>query len=378
MRSADYWRKRSEQAAKRQYDKSDRYEASLKREYSWAIRSIERDLRIFYQRFADANDVTLAEAKRLLNSDELAEFKMTLKEFTAKAKSNADGTWTKELDNVYFRTRVSRLDALLVQVQQQVELLAGSLQAGTGALLADIYEDTYYRSIYEIQTGVGYVTAFAKVDSAAVEAAIARPWYESNYSARIWENRRKLVRELRTLLVQGIIRGDSVESMTRTLSQRMEVARSNAERIIRSESAHIVQEATYDGYKASGIVQKYRIVATLDSRTSNTCQKMDGKVFLLSEKEVSVTYPPFHANCRTTTVAEFEDSQPVTRIARDAAGKNIKVPGNMTYETWKKEYGPLAGSKRKADSKSKAKSKQAKEPKTKQQEMDFAEYDITD
>src|SRR5690606_25042433 len=155
MKSREYWRRRSEEIVRLQYDKADEYAEKLKREYERAVQSIERDLVVFYERYAVNNEITLAEARKILNSNELNEFRMSVEEFIAKAKDNANGRWTKELNNVYFMTRVSRLQALLVQIRQQIEMLIGSLQEGTKNLLSDTYTDTYYRTLYEVQKGVG-------------------------------------------------------------------------------------------------------------------------------------------------------------------------------------------------------------------------------
>ncbi|MCM3494550.1 minor capsid protein [Paenibacillus lactis] len=339
MKSQEYWRKRAEQVAHRQFEKADRYVAELTQEYELALRSIQQDLDSFYSRFAANNEVSMAEAKRMLTAGELAEFKMTLSEFRKKAKNNADSQWTKELDNVYYRTRVTRLEALQLQIRQQIELVAASQQTGTTKLLGDIYEDTYHRTLYELNKEHGILASFARADKEAVEEVISRPWYGKNYSSRIWSDRDKLLRELRTALSQSFIRGDSVEKVSKLLAKRMDVAISTAERLVSTESAHIINEATADGYKNSGVVQQYEILATLDSRTSETCRTMDGKVFKLSEREVSVNYPPFHARCRTTVTAYFDDEEdPGKRIAKDHTGKRIYIPANMKYEDWKKEY----------------------------------------
>jgi hypothetical protein len=155
MKPAEYWRRRSEAITQRQFDKADAYIAELRREYERAMRSIQRDIEVFYQRFAVNNEISMAEARKLLSGWELQEFRMTLEEFIRKAKDNADGRWTRELNNVYYKTRVSRLEALLVQIRQQVEMLAAGQQQGIKELLADVYEDTYYRTLYEIQRGTG-------------------------------------------------------------------------------------------------------------------------------------------------------------------------------------------------------------------------------
>ena len=339
MKSAEYWAKRSEQIAKRQHLKADRYAYELGREYGRAMQSIQRDIEAFYGRFAENNQIDLAEARRLLTAGELREFKMTLEEFTEKAKNNADGRWTRQLNNVYYRTRISRLEALQLQIRQQVEMLAANQQKGMRELLGDVYEDTYYRTLFEIQRGTGIGASFAKIDQRSLEKVLGTEFAGSNWSKRIWNDRDKLARELHVQLTQAFIRGDSVDRTVRIVRERFGVSLSNARRLVQTESAFFTEQATMDSYKASGIVEKYEILATLDSRTSPICQDMDGKVFKLSEMEVGVTYPPFHPNCRTTTVPYFDNEEDVgERIARGTAGQTYYVPGDTTYTQWKKQY----------------------------------------
>ncbi len=339
MKPADYWKKRSEQIAKRQHLKADRYVYELGREYVRAMQSIQRDIERFYGRFAVNNEIDLVEARRLLTTGELSEFKMTLEEFIEKAKNNADGRWTRQLNNVYYRTRVSRLEALQVQIRHQLEMLAASQQTGVRELLSDIYEDTYYRTLFEIQQGTGIGASFAKIDQRSLEKVLGTEFAGSNWSKRIWNDRDKLARELHVQLTQAFIRGDSVDRTVRIVRERFGVSLSNARRLVQTESAFFTEQATMDSYKASGIVEKYEILATLDSKTSPICQDMDGKVFRLSEMEVGVTAPPFHPNCRTTTVPYFDDEEDVgERVARDADGRTYHVLGDMTYERWYNDY----------------------------------------
>jgi len=339
MKPAEYWRKRSEQIARRQHAKTDQYSEDLLREYERSLQSIQHDIEVFYARYALNNEVGMAEARKQLTAGELKEFRMTLQEFTRKAKNNADGRWTKQLNNVYYRTRVSRLEALQIKVRQQVELLAASRQNGAQDLLGEVYKDTYYRTLFEVQKGTGIGVNFAKIDDTGLKKVLGTEFAGSNWSKRIWGDRDKLATELHTKISQSFIRGDSIDRTSREVAARMNVSYSNAKRLVQTESAFFTEQATMDGYKASGVVKKYEVLATLDNRTSDICQSMDGKVFKLSEMEVGVNYPPFHTNCRTTTMPYFDDEiDPGERIARDADGNTIYVPGNMTYEQWHKKY----------------------------------------
>ncbi|MBR2594077.1 MAG: minor capsid protein [Firmicutes bacterium] len=86
-------------------------------------------------------------------------------------------------------------------------------------------------------------------------------------------------------------------------------------------------------------VEEYEIVATLDNRTSELCQEMDGQRFPMKDFEAGVTAPPFHVNCRSTTCPYFNDEFSVgERAARDENGEVYYVPSDMTYPKWKEAF----------------------------------------
>ncbi len=106
-----------------------------------------------------------------------------------------------------------------------------------------------------------------------------------------------------------------------------------------TESAFFASASQKDAYTSLG-VEQYKVLATLDSRTSEMYRAMDGKVMPMSEHKAGVTAPPFHVRCRSATVPYFDDEFSIDdqRAARDADGKYYTVPANMTYEEWAAEH----------------------------------------
>lgn len=334
MKSKEYWRKRAEKVASEQFKKTDDYVVGMHMEYLEAYNSIKKDIEAFYARFSQNNEISLAEARKLLNSSQLYEFKMSLQEFIEKAKNNIDGQWEKELNNVSYKVRITRLQALQTQIKNEIELLYSKQTKEGIELLKGIYKDTYYRNIYELHKGLGIGINFAKLDTNTIEKVFNEKWHESNYSSRIWNDKEKLVMEMKTNLMQSFIRGDSIDKTSSMLARRMEVASNRARTLINTESAYIASKATLDGYAGSGVIKQYEILATLDLRTSEICRSMDGRVFKVSEKEIGINAPPFHPNCRTTTIAYFDDALDEERIAKDHEGNTYYVDGKMKYEDW--------------------------------------------
>ncbi|GIQ63622.1 hypothetical protein PACILC2_21900 [Paenibacillus cisolokensis] len=249
----------------------------------------------------------------------------------------------KELENASAKVHITRLQELETHLRNEIEQLTAKRLKGTTDTLGSVYKDSYYKSIYELQKGTGVGSSFAMLDNRQIDKVLAKPWAPdgSNFSARIWKDRDKLVNELQTILTQDLIRGESADKVISDFAERMGVSRHAAERLIRTEAAYFAGQSRLDAYREMG-VEQYKFVATLDRRTSEICREMDGRVIRLSEAKAGVNYPPLHVYCRSTTIPHFEDAAPGERAARDDDGKTYMVPGDMTYREWTEKYAPEA------------------------------------
>lgn len=340
MKNNAYWKRRMEMLETAQLEKGQRFYADLERQYRIASANIEKEINNWYQRFAENNQITMAEAKKLLKTGELAEFKWNVQEYIKYGEENAlNQQWMKELENASARVHISRLEALKIQLQQQVEVLYGNQSDGLDKLLRDIYSEGYYHTAFEIQRGFNIGWDLHDLDSNQLDKILSRPWSLDGrtFSDRIWVNKQQLIGSLQTQLTQAVIRGESPDVLIKNLAQQMNVDKNKAGRLIMTESAAFASAAQKDCFKALD-VEKYEIVATLDNRTSQICQDLDGEVFDMKDYQVGVTAPPFHPWCRTTTVPYFEDNYG-ERAARDEkTGKTYYVPSNMKYKDWKKAF----------------------------------------
>ncbi|MCO8909282.1 phage head morphogenesis protein, partial [Clostridioides difficile] len=151
MKHKDYWRKRFEQLEEAQNNKSIKYYLELEKQYKLAMSNIERDILIWYNRFTENEGISLLEAKKLLNTRELEEFKWSVEEYIRHGKENAiNQKWMKELENASARVHITRLEALKLQIQQQVEVLYGNELDGIDKLMRDIYTSGYYHTAFNV------------------------------------------------------------------------------------------------------------------------------------------------------------------------------------------------------------------------------------
>ncbi|HEM7411058.1 TPA: minor capsid protein [Clostridioides difficile] len=340
MKHKDYWRKRFEQLEEVQNNKSVKYYLELEKKYKLAMNSIEKDILSWYNRFAENEGISLLEAKKLLNTRELEEFKWSVEEYIKYGKENAiNQKWMKELENASARVHITRLEALKLQIQQQVEVLYGNELDGIDRLMKDIYTSGYYHTAFNVQQGVNVGWSLMSLDTNRINKVISKPWVTDglNFSERIWgKHRSALINELHTKLTQSIIRGENPKNLVNDFAKMFNVSKSQAKNLIMTESAFFASASRKDCFNDLD-VEKYEIVATLDLRTSNICRELDGKVFDMKDYQVGVTAPPFHCRCRTTTAPWFEDEEGY-RAAKGKDGKTYYVPSSMKYNEWYEKY----------------------------------------
>lgn len=341
MRNDDYWRERMKMLEDALLDDSYKTVKNIEEQFARANRSIEADLARWYQRFADNNEITLAEARKLLTSDELAEFKWTVQDYIRHGQS-LDKAWAKQLENASARVHISRLDSLKIQLQQHAEELAGKTLAGAENTIKGTYRESYYHTAFEFQKGIGLGWSLQSINKAQIDKVLSKPWSTDmkTFRDRCWTNKEALVNSVNKELTQMIMRGESPDRAIKAIQKQFNVAKNKAGRLIMTESAAFAATARQDCFESLGIEQ-YVIVGTLDNETCSLCGSLDGKHFKMSEYQVGTTAPPFHPWCRCCTAPYYDDwdefDVDTYRAARDDEGEYYEVPRDMTYKTWKEK-----------------------------------------
>lgn len=337
-----YWQRRYDQIEQAAHDKSVAYYSALEKKYSRAQAEIDKEINAWYQRFAVNNKIDYTEACRLLNSDELDEFRWSVEDYIKAGEENdVDGRWMKELENASARHHVNRLEALKLSTTNSIEKAMGGMTDDVDKMLRDVYKSTYYKGCYEFQRGMGIGFDLAKVNDRYLDAILKKPWCAdgSNFSDKIWKNKTKLVNELDNELMRMALTGDAPGESIRRISKALHTSKNNAATLVMTEQAFFTSIAQQDAFKELG-VGEFEVVATLDGLTCTTCGSHDGEHRPMSEFKPGITAPPYHPNCRCTTVPYFDDEFDAVgkRAARGADGKTYHVPGDMKYADWKEQY----------------------------------------
>ena len=341
MTNAEYWKQRFTQLEVAQNRKGATAYLEMEKQYKAAQNELEAQIARWYQRFADSNGISLAQAKQWLKGQDLAEFKWDVKEYIKYGKENAiNGAWMQELENASSKFHISRLEALQIQTQNSLETMFAQQMGTIKKALSDVYASGYYHTAYAVQQGFGLGWDIAGLDQAQIEKVLSKPWAVDgyNFSTRIWNSKTKLIREVHNELSKNLLTGADPQKAIDSLAKKMGTSKSNAGRLVMTEQAYFSSAAQKDCFNDLD-VEEYEIVATLDSHTSDICRSLDGKVFKMSDYKPGVTAPPFHVYCRSTTAPHFKDNFDAgERAARGADGKTYYVPDDVTYSEWKKAF----------------------------------------
>lgn len=342
MKSSAYWQKRFLEIEKASHAYGVEAFKKIEPVFLKAEREIQKEINNWYARYAINNEVTIGIAKKQLNAKELKELRWDVDEYIKYGRENAlNGQWVKELENASARVHISRLEALKLRIQQAAEVAFGNELDEIDKMARKVITEDYYHGIFEVQKGFNTGWEIGQIDQRKLDTIVKKPWAADgkHFSERIWKQRAELVNELHAQMTRMCLLGKAPDDAIKAIAKKFEVTRGQAGRLVMTENAYFASAADLKMYKELG-VENYEIVATLDSRTSEICRQLDGKVFPISQYQAGATAPPFHCWCRTTTAPYFDDDfgEIGERAARDADGKTYYVPADMSYKQWKNAF----------------------------------------
>ena len=340
-REAAYWRERFNIINDANSKMSQQTYNEVAHAFDLAQKDIQRDIDTWMNRFASNNGITLADAKKLLNSQELKEFKWDVWEYIKHGKQNAiSGKWAKELENASAKYHISRLEALKMRIQNHFETAFAIENKAVDKLVKDVYKTGYYRTAFEFQKGSGIGFDVIGLDEKRLDTIAHKPWTTDRrtFSDRIWERKDQMVNNFHQNMIRNCAAGRSRKEMVKDLEQfvnkNVKNAKYCAARVVRTETASFSSRSQYESLLNLGC-ERYEISLTLTAASCPICQEMNGKSFKTSEYEVGATAPPFHPNCDNGTLIPIYDDD---FFKDDPPEGAEEIPDNISYEEWEKKF----------------------------------------
>lgn len=272
MKSSDYWRNRAKQSLS--------------------------------ESFKDAEEVSSYMRKIYVRGAVFAvrQYKELVTPFIKNGELDVDALNKERVHSAAFQTKIMRAEEAIKEYSKRTGATELAL---TRAELKKVYADSYSSMMHD--AGADYIKDAGNLyglDDAALDKAITTPWTKDGreFSERIWANAADMNRRLRQTLSDGLLNGKSVQQMSQEFANTTGVSYNNCKRLVRTETNAIHTRAKEDSMEDLGI-EYYEIVGSSDDEGEEAnCTHFIGRHFRLDELEEGVNAPPFHPNCRCTTV----------------------------------------------------------------------------
>ena len=325
--NSNYWEKRALENKLNVIENEEDYLKRITSIYNHANKQIDEKLAKVYARYAKENNLTLEEAYQILPKKMETEYKNDVMDYISKAK---DPSYRDYLLNQSIMHKHSVLDQLRTEMRNAIYDI--DIEETGGKFLEKIFTNSNYKAQYDNNE-----EAFAKVDKDKIQNLLKENWSGGgNFSELIWKDREKLVKALDDIVVKGLAVGDNYDKMSDKLAKRMDTSKSNAKRLIMTESARMENEGLLSYYQRIGAKQLI-FVATLDMKTSEICRAMDGQIIPIEEARIGLNVPPLHPYCRSVISPHYEGNEPGDRVYRDVETGKTKSGRYRTYKEYLEE-----------------------------------------
>ena len=338
QKNRDYWEERQVKREAKAFTTIQDVEKEYQIALSKAKQDIIKEISRITTTYMNDNILNYNEALKHLKGDDYKVWKKDLHDYMKeynKLLKNAPLQAQKlylEIETLSAKSRISRLDSLKSQIDMELTKLIFRVENDSINALTSVYRDTFIEVTKDL--GINPVVSRDKI-----KTVLDKPWSGANFSQRLWSNTDKLAETVKQEIVNGMIQGINLKTMTKRVSEKFETAKKNdVERLLRTEVNYVLNQATLDGYKEAGI-EKYEFSATLDSRTSQICSELHGNIFEIKNIAVGLNYPPMHPRCRSTTIPII-DYESLIKQGREEIEKNNYTLDENNWESIK-DYGTL-------------------------------------
>lgn len=310
MNNKEYWEKRQLAREELSFDRGTQAYEEYVKILKESEKEINNKIALLYARYQGELKkfgIDKIQAGALLRGTEYKQWRYDIAKYVKeieRLKKNNPVEFRKlsvELETLAYRSRISRLDSLKAGIDYELIQAGEKINNKVTDTLTGVYKDTYASLTEDLHFKKGVIS------SSVIKKALENDWSGANYSSRIWSNTDNLAKAIKNEVIIGLNKGLNYRTMSQNIAKKFETSYKNAERLVRTETNHIQNQAPLMGYTDAGVV-KYQFLAVLDSRTSHTCSDLNGEVFKTEDATEGENYPPMHPHCRSTTVPyEYAD-----------------------------------------------------------------------
>ena len=328
LESRIYWKRREENAREKALQRDYSRSLEIKGIYQNMTAEIEKNINAFYQKYADKNGLSFADAKKKVSKVDIDEYSAKAKRYVdaaqkdfekykgdkaglVKARERAKRTYLSETANqemeLYNLTmKVNRLEMLKAEIGLEMVKSYSEMEAyGLAELEAEALNE------FTRQAGIlgETVNGNAKAAAALPDASYKEPSFYvpelgkeyDTFSSLIWTHYGELKANLDGLLSRALVNGEGANKLIADLRKATGASEFNARRLIVTETARVRTEVQRDTMKAAGVI--YYEYMALGANPCTDCADLDGQKFPVDDMKPGQNAPPKHPFCHCATGA---------------------------------------------------------------------------
>lgn len=320
MSSSTYWRDRELEWKKKRLKDERQYADEIQEIYANMMDSVEKEIESFFSRYANKENITMAEAKKRVSNIDIEAYKRKAKKYVKEKNFSDEANEQMRLYNLAMK--VNRLELLKANIGLELVVGHDELKSYTGQKLEGAYLEEIKRNASILGDTV--------IDNAKMAKTVADSSFKNaTFSERIWVNQDQLKNSLSSVLSNALIQGKNPREFIPQIRKKFDVSRCNAERLLRTEIARVQTQAQIESYEANGI-DEYEYIACSLKDVCPLCKEMDGKVFKLKDMEIGENAPPMHPNCHCATAPHSDRKEYEKWLDGLANGEH-----SLRFDEWK-------------------------------------------
>jgi len=235
-----------------------------------------------------------------------------------------------------------------IELQKTLKELYSTDSKILGQGLSQTYKSSYYRTAYAIEKEVQARLSYMPLDIARIKAAIQNPITGLTLNQILEKNRDAIISKINQEITRGLIKGQSYGKMANAIKETLGNDAKKSLLVAQTEAHRVHNQARLESVGHAddlGVEQVKVWVATLDSRTRDAHQSLDGVEVGVDDDFKSsaggrgpapgmMGTAADDCNCRCTMRIEIKGFKPEFRRVR---GEGV-VP-YQNYREWEKAKG---------------------------------------
>lgn len=293
MESFEYWRNREHKTIDKIEKNQEKFLKSISDEYDKALEDIEKEISRNFLKYSKDNLLTISELMKKADKFDVVKFNEKVKKYIER------GEYDNSIDYLMLynlKIRVNRLEFMKSKIEFEVDKLTDNLKSQYKKQLKKETIEEYKRQSGILEPHIDY-------SKNAVAKIVNSSFHNATFSQRLWGNGESLKSVINTTINRLILQGVHPDKMISELRKLFGVSYYEARRVLITESARVQGDVQLDSIEQAGF-KSYIYIA--ERRACVICGSLNGKVFLVKDKEIGLNMYPMHPNCRCR-IAPYED-----------------------------------------------------------------------